>query len=283
MTENKAFIPVYLNNDMINNLFTIVVQEFVESKSVNTKNQITINYRGPMSEFSQELFGKYVQGDINVQVVNEFSKQKTQVAISKDIEIFMNLRKLLFKNNLVRDISLNETVSNIHENDFVIIKCNLLQNPIVYYLQNLVNNIEIQNVFGNIKSVNSSKVEVLSNLKKYMNTWRTNNCIRCVTSELCTPKSRFIVPIDPTYNISRFNYIGDCRVNIMGKVINFMEEKKYDYMQLFGDSSLNFINENYFIDFMNLNNIENSIENFSNKFICDSGKMIEILPIAVYI
>ncbi|AJA46200.1 hypothetical protein CPAST_c00920 [Clostridium pasteurianum DSM 525 = ATCC 6013] len=283
MTENKAFIPLYLNNDMINNLFTIVVQEFVESKSVNTKNQITINYRGPMSEFSDELFGKYVQGDINVQVVNEFSKQKTQASISKDIEVFMNLRKLLFKNNLIRDISLNENINNVNENDFVIMKCRLLQNPIVYYLQNLVNNMEIQNVFGNIKSINSSKFEVLRNLKEYMNTWKTNNCIKCVTTELCTPKSRFIVPIDLAYNISRFNYIGNCKINIMGKVINFIDKKNYDYMQLFGDNSLNFINENYFINFMNLNNIENNIETFSNKFICDDGNMIEVLPIAIFI
>lgn len=283
MAENKAFIPLYLNNDMVNNLFTVVVQEFVESKSINTKEQISINYRGPISEFSQEIFGKYVQGEVNVQILNEFSKQKTQIAISKDIEVFMNLRHLLIKNNLLRDISANEMVNNIHENDFVTVKCRLLENPIFYYIKNLINNMEIQNVFGNIKSINSSKVEVLSNLKTYMDSWKNKNCIRCVTTELCSPKSRFIVPVDPTYNISRFDYTGRCGVNIVGKVVNFIDNKNYNYMDLFGDNSLNFINENYFADFMGLNSIENSIETFSNKFIVNGGNMIEILPIAIFV
>lgn len=283
MAVNKAFIPLYLNNEIVNNLFSVVVQEFVQSKSVNTKDQITINYRGPMSEFSQELFGKYVQGDISVQIVNEFSKQKTQAAISKDIEVFMNLRNLLFKNNLLRDISVNELASGIHENDFIIVNCKLMQNPIFYYVQNLINNMEIQNVFGNIKAVNNSRVEVLSNLKGYMDSWKSNNCIKCVTTEHCTPKSRFIVPIDPNYNINKFDYTGHCRVNIMGKVINCIDSESVNYMDLFGDSSLNFINESYFRDFMGLNNIENSIEVFSNKFIASNGKMIEILPIAIFL
>ena len=283
MAENRAFIPLYLNNDMVNNLFTVVVQEFVESKSVNTKDQITINYRGPMSEFSQDLFGKYVQGEINVQILNEFSKQKTQVSISKDIEVFMHLRNLLFKNNLLRHIPINELANGIHQNDFIIVNCRLMQNPIFYYIQNLINNMEIQNVFGNIKAVNNSRVEVLGNLKGYMDSWKSNNCIKCVTTEHCTPKSRFIVPIDPSYNLSRFDYTGHCRVNIMGKVINSINSKNANYMDLFGDNSLNFINESYFRDFMGLNSIESSIEAFSNKFIVDNGNMMEILPIAIFL
>lgn len=283
MAENKAFIPLYLNTDMVNNLFTVVVQEFVQSKSVNTKNQITINYRGPMSEFSQELFGKYVQGDISIQVLNEFSKQKTQASISKDIEVFMNLRKLLFKNNLIRNIELNESIESINENEFIIINCNLLQNPIIYYLQNFINGMEIQNIFGNIKSANSSNVEIISNLKDYLNKWKINNCIKCVTEEICIPKSRFVIPIDPNYNIGRFNYIGNCKVSVMGKVVNLSDNKQYNYMKLFGDNHLNFINENYFRNFINLNGIDNSIEDFSNQFICSNGHMIEILPIAIFI
>lgn len=283
MSENKAFIPLYLNNDIVNNLFTVVVQEFVQSKSVNTKDQITINYRGPMSEFSQEIFGKYVQGEISVQILNEFSKQKTQAAISKDIEVFVNLRNLLFKNNLLRDISVNELASGIHENDFIIVNCKLMQNPIFYYVQNLINNMEIQNVFGNIKAVNNSRVEVLNNLKGYMDSWKSNNCMKCVTTEYCTPKSRFIVHIDHRYNLDKFDYTGNCRVNIMGKVINCVDSKSVSYMDLFGDGSLNFINENYFRDFMGLNNMENSIEAYSNNFIASDGNMIEILPIAIFL
>ncbi|MDF2503893.1 hypothetical protein [Clostridium sp.] len=283
MAENKAIIPLYLNNDIINNLFTVVVQEFVQSRTVNTKDQVTINYRGPMSEFSQELFGKYVQGEVNVQLVNEFSKQKTQVTISKDIEVFIHLRNLLFKNNLLREISINDMVDGIHENDFIIVNCKIMKNPIFYYVENLINKMEMQNIFGNIKAVNSSRVDVLTNLKGYMDSWKSNNCMKCVTTEFCNPKSRFIVPIDPRYNINKFDYTGHCRVNIMGKVIKCINGNDIGYMDLFGCDCLEFINEPYFSDFMGINSVGNSIKNFSNKYISNSGNMIEILPIAIFL
>lgn len=281
MIENKAFIPLYLNNDIVNNLFSVVVQEFVQARSTSVKDQTTISYRVPMSEFSRELFGKSVQGELNIQIVNEFCKQKTDAAISKDIEVFMELRRILVENNLLRYIENEDKVENIKDNDYVVVKCQLFQNPIVNYIENIINKIEIQNVLGSISAINGSKIETLNKLKDYIENFKSNNCVRYVTSEICNPKSRFIVPIDCKYNMTKFNYTDNCKINIMGKVIGTFENR--DYMNLYGDNLMNFISDDNFNEFTSSLNTNTSIEKYCNKYEVKYGKIINILPIAAFL
>jgi hypothetical protein len=281
MIENKAFIPLYLNNDIVNNLFSVVVQEYVQARSTSVKDQTTISYKVPMSEFSRELFGKCVQGELNIQIVNEFSKQKTNAAISKDIEVFMELRRILIENKLLSHIQNEDKIDNIHDSDYIVVNCQLFQNPIVNYVENIINKIEIQNVLGNINAINGSKIEILNNLKAYMENFKNNNCIRYVTNEVCNPKSRFIVPVDCKYNITKFDYTDNCRINIMGKVIGTFQNA--NYMNLYGDNLMNFINDDNFNGFASSLNKDTSIEAYCSKYDVKYGKIINILPIAVFL
>lgn len=283
MKENKAFVPLYLNDDVVNNLFTIVVQEFVESKTLNQKDQITVNCRLPLSEFSYELFGKYVQGDVNVQIVNEFSKQKTRAEVSKNIEIFINLRDLLLENKLLRYIEEDEPVSSIHENDFIIVNCKLRQNPAFNYLQNMISKIEMQNAFKETEKKSSRDEEAIRSLNKHMEEWRKNRCIRHYTNELCNPRTRFIVPIEYRHGIVNTDYITNGKVNVMGKVINCIDTSNQDFTQFIGDAFLDFINENYFLNFANgFANIGSAVNTMTNRF-TSNEKLIEILPIAIFL
>lgn len=285
MEGNKAFIPLYLNNEIVNNLFTIVVQEFVDSKSMSTKDQITISYKVPMSEFSYEIFGKYVQGDINVQILNEASKQKTNTAVSKNIEIFMNLRDLLLKNKLLRYIDNNEPIYNIHENDFIVVNCQLMQNPIYNYLQNIINKIEMKKVFGNLRadSTIGDQSEILKGLCMHMEDWKHNRCIKHLTNEFCNPKSRFIVPIEHKHSIANMEYITGGRVNIMGKVINTLDTSNTEYCDLVGDTFLNFIHEDYFSSFVNNFVDIEPVVNAFNSGLSINNKILELLPIAIFL
>lgn len=281
MIDNKAFIPLYLNNDVVNSLFSVVVQEFVEAKSTSVKDQTTISYRVPISEFSKEIFGKCIQGELNIQIVNEFSKQKTSAVISKDIEVFMELRKILFKNNLLRYVESDDNVEDIHENDFILVKCNLFQNPMVSYIENIINKVEIFNILGNMKAINGNKIEILNNLKGYMETFKNNNCIRYVTNEMCTPKSRFIIPMDCKYNMTKFDYTDNCKINIMGKVIGTIQDK--NPMNLYGANLVNFIKDHNFNEFASNASSEGSIENFFSRYEVKDGNMVNVLPIAVFL
>lgn len=282
LNDNKAFIPLYLNEEVVNNLFTIVVQEFVDSKTISDKNQIMLNCKVPLSEFSYELFGKYVQGDINIQIVNEFSKQINRTEISKNIERFMSLRDILIKNELLRYIEKDEPINNIHENDFVIISCELTQNPIFNYLQKLINKIEIQNTFIAYKD-NDNGAETIRKLNTHIEDWKNNRCIRHFTNELCTPKTRFIIPIEYRHGIANIDYITKGKVNIMGKVINSINTDDVSFTELFGDTFLNLINEKYFSDFVSgFMNIEPLVNILTDGFTAEKN-LLEILPIAIFL
>lgn len=286
LAENKAFIPLYLNDEIVNNLFTIVVQEFVEAKSVSIKEQVTISYKVPMSEFSYELFGKYIQGDINVQVVNESSKQKTNAAVSKNIEIFMSLRELLFKNKLLRYIDNDELINNIHENDFIIINCRLMKNPIFSYIENVINKIEIQSILSDVRedNIKDNHLEVLKRLYSQMNELKNSGCIRYLTNELCNPKSRFVVPIEQKHSIANMHYIIGGKVNVMGKVINTIDTSDMEYAHILGDKLLDFINEDYSSDFADKYlNIRPVVKSANSRFTTDNNKILEILPIAIFL
>lgn len=280
LMENKAFIPLYLNEDVVNNLFTIVVQEFVDSKTISCKDQITISCKLPLSEFSHELFGKYIQGDINVQIVNEFSKQKTRAEISKNIEIFMSLRNILLENKLLKYIDNNEPIGNIHENDFIIMNCEIGKNPMFNYLQNSIAKMKIQNTLGGLKDDNG---ETIKNLSAYLDDWKKNRCIKHFTNELCSPKSRFIVPIEDRHVLTNIEYITKRKVNVMGKVINRVDMTNESIDGLIGDTFLDFVNENYFLDF-----ISNYIDIKPMVSLVDKGystckNIIEIIPIAIFL
>lgn len=265
---DRAFIPLYLNSDIVNNLFSVVVQEFVEAKSISVRDQMTVNYKGPISEFSRELFGKCIQGELNVQLVNEFSKQKTNATISKSIEIFMELKKILIENKLLKAIEEDDEIDNIECNDYISIRSQIFQNPIVSYIENLINNIEIQNVLG---IINTNKVDMINNLKVYMENYKNNNCILHVTNEMCTPKSRFIIPVDYNCNITKFNYTNSCNVSIIGKVI---EKSKSNNIWKQEEVLMKLIKN---IDFKNQ---YGSIEEGFNKYCVKNGEIIKILPIA---
>lgn len=284
MDNNKAFIPAYLNNQVVQNLFTIVVQQFVEAESVSTKDQITINYRGPMSELSYDLFGKYVQGEVSIQFVNEFSKQKTEAVISKDIEIFMKLRELLIKNNLMRDINSNEPLDNMHENDFVTVNCEIMNNPIFEYAQNIINRLDMKNTFfkGGENNSDIQGIEILNKLKGHVDEWKNSGTMNFLTNEICMPKARCIVPIEYKNAVGNLNFITHGHVNILGKITNIIDGNNVSYTDILGGSMLDYIFQDYFrtfiSEFLNLSPIAQNDIFFPSK----DKKIIEIMPIAIF-
>ena len=90
--DNRALIPLYFNENMINNLYTIVIEEFKEIKSENTRKQLTVTTNTPLYELT---CGKIRQGDLNVQVLNEFSSQRIEERVSIVITILSRLKNIL--------------------------------------------------------------------------------------------------------------------------------------------------------------------------------------------
>lgn len=280
--ENKAFIPLYMDRDIINNLFSVVVNEFVQEKTTSCKNQTTIVYDVPVSEFSRDIFGKYVKGDIKVQIVNESSKQKTNIEISKDIQVFMELKNILLRNNLIKYVEEESKWDDIIENDFVILKSRLFNNPILNYVEELIHNFEVQNMLGSIPENKKSIVTIMDGLKNYVNEIKDTKSIKCVTEEMCMPKVRFIVPINCSCNMAKFDYTNSYEINILGKVIS--KNEKEDYMDLYGDGIIDNDTIDYF-DKIILDRDKQRLpmKNYCKKYMSLSGKYIDIIPLIFFI
>ena len=50
--DNRALIPLYLNGDLINNLYTIVIEEFAEIKTESTRKLLTVSTNTPLYELT---------------------------------------------------------------------------------------------------------------------------------------------------------------------------------------------------------------------------------------
>jgi hypothetical protein len=279
MADNRAIIPLYLNSDMVQNLFTIVVNEFIEAETKSTKEQVTINYRTPFSEFSYDLFGKYVQGEASVQIFKEFAQQRTEALISKDIDIFMNLRSILLRNNILRNVYIDEPFENIHENDFIVLECELLENPIYKYLENIIRVLEIKSCFeGDNNRVNTN---FLNKIRGYFDDWRSNKNLSFYSKGICTPKANCIVPVENKHCLSNFEYITHGKVNVLGKITRIGENKNTSFLQSLNGNGFNFLQNSYFTKYIT-DNLGSELLDYNKELSSINNRNFEMFPLAIY-
>ncbi|WP_139904657.1 DUF6414 family protein [Clostridium thermarum] len=305
MPFNKAIIPLYLNTDMLNNLFTIVIQEFVETKSIGTKDVLNVHLKTPLSELSYDLFGKYMQGEIDIQIQNEFVKQRTEERISATIVILKKLKDLLASQGLLKILIDTNKNSNIEVNDYVEFSCKLNRNPYIENLMNTINLLEIQgtidappneisadgvNEYGG--QLNSLKrKELLDYLKTSLSDHKRERCIRYIANNVNGSMSA-VVPVKMGSLLDHEDYMLSGNVTIFGKVIKIIEEGETTNTEGFDNEKYEYLitNDAFFdnIDYDRLHNVncpflrrKPQTRKINN--VAASMPKFEILPIAIYI
>ncbi|NLP28510.1 MAG: hypothetical protein GX370_07070 [Clostridia bacterium] len=305
MTINKAIIPLYLNTEMLNNLFTIVIQEFVEIKSFSTKDILSAQVKTPISEFSHDLFGKHVQGDLTIQIQNEFVKQRTEERVSATIVILKKLKDILTREKLLKVVDNNTSYKNINVNDYVEFHCKLKRNPYIENLINAINYLEIEGTLdgvedevtvdqlGKIKNSASliKREELLSYLKKSLNTHQEKRCIRYIGTGIDN-SLKAIVPIKLGSLLDHEDYILSGNVTILGKVVQSMvDHNNSSETNFLREEDLQFYSNGAFFDNLNFEILQKSncplLKNRPKLRKFNIGKDIrpkcEIIPIAIYI
>ena len=186
--DNRALIPLYLNGDLINNLYTIVIQEFAEIKSESTRKMVTITTNTPLYELT---CGKIMQGDLNVQLINEFTSQRIEERISIVITILSRLKNILNDQSMIKIINNENDVKNIVEFDFVQFTGKLYKNPVIEYIEDIIRVMEMQLAFSpeNIESGEESqehkiKTQVLKILKEDMENCKKEKCLKFISSSI---------------------------------------------------------------------------------------------------
>jgi hypothetical protein len=214
---NKAFIPLYINQDMLNNLFTIVIQEFVEIKSISTKDAVVVHLETPMSEFSYDIFGKYVQGNFEVTFQNESIKQRTEEKISTTIVVLKKLKDILSNQGLLKEIDTLDDLSLIQGNDFIEFTTQLQPNPVLNKVNSIIEGYEIEQMLSDDEQLNSN--QMISFLKQEFNNCKDSKCQRFIANPTAHNSSVIIVPVKKCCMLDYEDYMITNKVSIMGKVV----------------------------------------------------------------
>lgn len=283
--QNKTFIPFYLNNTIVNNLFTIAIHTFVEIKSVNTRNQVCLNINAPLSEILYDTCGQCIQGDFNLQLLNDFSKQKTEEKISTDILIFMKLIDILEQQHILKDVDTLNDINNIEINDYVQFTSKLNLNPQIKYIEDLIKALQMELAFPEENDIShTNKKEVLSDLKKNLEDFKNTGCIRFISDHLYNLDAKFIVPLETKYMQDNLEYLNNANISVLGKVVNISKDKASVNRCLKSGSCFDYVNEEHF------NNLKNRLLNntalpndFNFQRTSTNYPVIEIIPFAMYI
>lgn len=286
--DNRALIPLYFNGDMINNLYTIVIQEFKEIKSENTRKQLTVSANTPLYELT---CGKIIQGDLNVQLLNEFSSQQIEERVSIVITILSRLKNILNEQTLLKVINNNSDVKNIKEFDFVQFTSELYKNPVLEYIEDIIRVMEMQLAFspesaedGDESKEHKVKRQVLKVLKEDMENCKREKCLKFISNTIGQNNAKMVVPLEVKYMADNLDYIEGAKITVLGKVIRIPKEKEIDGYSLLSGTYFDYLNEEYFAEFKSrfLKNT-NLIRNYDKNLLKINGPVIEIIPIAMYI
>lgn len=250
---------------------------------------MSININTPLSELTYDNCKKYIQGDMNIQFLNEFTREHTEKNISIDIEIMGRIRKILDRNNLLKKISTDSNLDKINEKDFVEFQCILKKNPILEYVCDIINAIEMELTFlpfDNSRDINKNfRYEVVEKLKKQVNDLANNKCLNYITEKLYGSNTRMIVPLENRYLLDNIDYIDNEYVTILGKITKKMkDDTNRNIVHMLNGTCFDLLNgecSNQFINKILINT--DLIENYNSYLQNIDGSMIEVLPIAIYI
>lgn len=286
--DNRALIPLYLNGDLINNLYTIVIQEFAEIKSESTRKMLTITTNTPLYELT---CGKIMQGDLNVQLLNEFTSAKVEERVSIVITILSRLKNILTDQSMLKIINNEDDVKNIKEFDFVQFTGQLYKNPVIEYIEDITRVMEMQLAFspeslenGDESKEHKVKRQVLQVLKADMENCKREKCLKFISSSIGQSNTKVVVPLEIKYMADNLDYIEGAKITVLGKVIRISKENENNSNSLLSGTYFDYLDEEYFQEFKNrfLKNT-NLIRDYDKNQLEINEPIIEIIPIAMYI
>lgn len=291
MESNKAVIPLYLNSNMTNNLFTVLVQEFSQTKTTTSKNQFILNFTTPINELLFDKNGRCIQGDINIQLLNESSKQISDERLSLIILIFLNLKKMLIDNNLLKVLSSN-TIEGIKVNDYIEFSSILEPLPLIKSIENLIFSMEsylsflplLDNI-GSIEEEKNSTKYILEMLKNTLSSYQSSSCVKYI-AKTAWQQNQFILPLDISNLMDKIDYLTDSKVITLGKVIKITDTNSDYASSIFNTgNSIDYIEEKILAKLRDkyLNKCNPSNIHKDSAKITQIKKIVEILPIAIYI
>lgn len=282
-----AFLPLYLNEGLVNNLYNIGIQLFstVNIQKVSTRNQEIVSFNTPISEIGTNLCGRFIQGDVNVQVLAEQTLERETIRITA----FIKLVKMLSEKNILKTVNNIMDLKNLKEMDYVQISCTLSHNPETQYMEELVDLLEMQTICQPLMSNDIDEKELslkkasIEALKTKIEQYKNLKCDHFISEELFGSNIRAIIPIEGKHMLDHTEHIVDSKVTIMGKVIKIDKNINLEAKAMNG-TGFNLIEGDYLYqtlqNLINKLNIEMPVH---NACVVDNYPTISILPLAIYL
>lgn len=276
--NNKAIIPLYVNDNLLNNLFTVVVQEYVQVKTISSRCQQVVKISTPLANI---IKGQYIQGNFTIEILDEFTKQRTEEKISKNIVVLLETKGILEANNLLKKISTSQDLNNLQENDYIEFKAPLNKSPEMEHMENIIRYLEMKNIFS--PSDKDNNQQVLSMMKNYFQDWKSSRCLKFISDSLAGSNTRAVVPVQIRYMQDNLDYLYNNNITVMGKVVKRNKED-INNVDLSSGTYYDFLDEHHFKNFREKFLKDAPINgNYKNKYINNDTSLIEVLPIAMYI
>lgn len=290
MLDRKDNLPIYMNNEAMQNLFTLLINELSISETFTCKTQRIFKVQAPLSELSQIFFGCYVQG--NFEAVMSSENMLSETIMQKTINVFIlsNLRSLLEQNSLINTISKTSHFENAKLGDYIEFECTLNQNPFIRQGESLMNLLQLMNpesIDEIMKGVNMNKDAFLSYLKNAHSDVTQNHAVRYIGTDICEDCCKAIIPIRRGLMLDTEEYMLSGRAKVFGRVSK-VHSKQYDLENISNNPFIShtiFDNINYNL-FSGLNNsLFNNIginNDFFSRGVFNNCTILEVIPLAIY-
>lgn len=283
MIENNAIIPLYLNTGMINNLFTVVIEKFSKTQSVNTKKQVIIKANTPLANVVPDSF---CQGDFSFQFLDEFSKQKTEERVSIIIITLLKLRTILEDNKLIKVLNTADDINNLKEYDFIELNTEIRHNPYIERINELAKMLQLQitfNIDNNDEKEFNTRKEVVKMLMDNMKQYKESKCMKYITPELLEGRYKAIIPLDVKYMEDSLDYLEDSTITVLGKVIRVIDDKNSEKVNLLSRTCFDYLDDDYFNKLKKTYLKDTPLLDFGDLKKETDCPLLEIVPIAIYI
>ncbi len=276
MVADKIAIPFYLNENAINDIYTmIIIKKNVNIKSITRKKQCILKLNTPLSNVME---GKYVEGDLSIQILNEYSRELIDEQVSILLEAFISVLDTLEDNGMIKHINNKKDLENVQNNDYILINSKIHEASVVHNIKEMINIMEAEKIIR--MEEDPYKDKILKSLKEQLNSFKDNKSIKYLSEDFLGANVKFILPLKTEYLRGDMEHLMNSELFIFAKVINFCKSSGDKERALKIGGSFDYLE-----DMLANTNYKSFMKDTKKNQLRDMEEysFIETIPIAIYI
>lgn len=228
-----VFMPYYMNGNNIKNLFQIAITRYgtidINIATVST----TIELNVPLSEIT---CGKIVQGSAKIAISRTNVQSEIDFETKASINAFVNLEKILSKNNAIKVLNSPNSLNNLITGDIVELTATIREiDPILNFFEKTLNLLQFQQITEN--QDNSKMIEWVNN---NIDTIHKQKKLKFSATPSFKTDTNITISLDSANSILDPDYYLDRPVTIVGQIMN----ASYDPADNLSEYEDDYINDN---------------------------------------